>query len=361
MTDSAIDNAQPKFAMNAEGQRVFRIVTRSSQLAMVQTHEVLAMLSQRYPELAAAERFVVQKTTTVGDQRLDVPLAAIGGQGVFTKELERELYRSSADIAVHSLKDLPTQIPPGLVVAAIPSRHSRDDALVLSVRHKDSGFTMETLPAGSVVGTSSVRRIACYQRAFPHIVFKDIRGNLNTRLRKLDDGEYDGIVLATAGLRRLGWGDRISQVLPEDQYLYAPGQGALAIQCREDDEEVVNILSVLNDASARAGVQAEREFMRVLEGGCRVPIAACTTVAEGLLRVQGQVWSQDGARTIRAEVTGPLDSAASLGSSLAATLIEQGAGVILKEIKEQSHTQQKLDVDALIAAASNTSTPSTSS
>eukprot|EP00743_Colponemidia_sp_Colp-15_P004071 GILK01004393.1.p1 GENE.GILK01004393.1~~GILK01004393.1.p1 ORF type:complete len:370 (-),score=60.79 GILK01004393.1:187-1272(-) len=318
--------------MDSSSSRVFRVVTRASQLAVVQTEYVVDLLKKAWPELSH-DRLIITRMTTVGDQRTDVPLAVIGGQGVFTKELERELLANRADIAVHSLKDLPTINPPGLIIGATPVRAARGDALVLNQRLL--GHTIDTLPAGTVIGTSSLRRTALLKRRYPHLVFKDIRGNLNTRLRKLDVNEYDALILACAGLDRLGWGDRISQRLAEDDFLYAPAQGALGVQCRADDVESIQLLSRINDQLTNLCTQAERAFLRTLEGGCRVPIATCARVSEDQKSVQliGQVWNEDGSMSVRGDVSGSLEEGASLGVSLAGQLKDNGADEILREVR----------------------------
>jgi hydroxymethylbilane synthase len=233
---------------------ITRIGSRQSQLALVQTHWVQGELQKHYPD----QEFPVVTMTTQGDKILDVALAKIGDKGLFTKELEQALLRQEVDVAVHSLKDLPTQMPEGLTLGAITEREEPRDALVLHPRWQ--GTPLAELPPGTVMGTSSLRRLAQLRHRFPHLTFKDIRGNLNTRLRKLDEGEYDGLILAVAGLRRLGWGDRVSEVLEPEVSLYAVGQGALGVQCRAGDAQVLGLL---------AGVEPQRDCI-TLSGGTGV-------------------------------------------------------------------------------------------
>ncbi|MEO1134580.1 MAG: hydroxymethylbilane synthase, partial [Cyanobacteria bacterium J06639_1] len=245
--------------------RAIKIGSRKSQLAMVQTHWVQGELRRHHPD----REFEVMTMDTQGDIILDVALAKIGDKGLFTKELEVGMLERQTDLAVHSLKDLPTNLPEGLMLGAVTARENPADALVLHAKHE--GATLDTLPEGSIVGTSSLRRLAQLRHFCPHLQFKDVRGNLNTRLKKLDDGQYDAIILAVAGLERLGMGDRISQVIPSDISLHAVGQGALGIECREGDEEILNLLQPLVDVNSSRRCLAERAFLRQLEGGCQVP------------------------------------------------------------------------------------------
>ncbi|MCW6037250.1 hydroxymethylbilane synthase [Spirulina subsalsa FACHB-351] len=309
--------------------RTIRIASRKSQLALVQTYWVRDQLQQQFPD----HTFEVEMMSTQGDKILDVALSKIGDKGLFTKELEVGLLNKTADFAVHSLKDLPTRLPEGLMLGCVTERVDPADALVVAQQHKDK--QLETLPPGTVVGTSSLRRLAQLRYHFPHLEFKDIRGNLNTRLAKLDNGEYDAIILAVAGLERLGMGDRIHQVIPAEISLHAVGQGALGIECREGDTEILSILQAISHPPTTARALAERAFLRELEGGCQVPIGVNTEITGQNLTLTGMVASLDGQRLIKDEVTGPASDAEQLGINLAHQLKEQGAQEILAEIFAQ--------------------------
>jgi len=306
--------------------RTIRIGSRKSQLALVQTYWVQEQLQKLYPD----REFEVCTMSTQGDKILDVALAKIGDKGLFTKELEVAMLQQETDLAVHSLKDLPTNLPEGLVLGAVTERVNPADALVVHARHQDK--QIDTLPAGAVVGTSSLRRLAQLRHHYPHLAFKDVRGNLNTRLQKLDAGEYDAIILAFAGLQRLGMGDRIHQVLPAEVSLHAVGQGALGIECRAEDTEVLTLLKALEHQPSAWRCQAERAFLRELEGGCQVPIGVNTALEGNQLTLTGLVASLDGQRLIKDQVTGPATAAEALGLQLATQLRRQGAQEILDEI-----------------------------
>ena len=307
-------------------QRTVRIGTRKSQLALVQTYWVKAELEKHFPNID----FEVEKMSTQGDKILDVPLAKIGDKGLFTKELEVGMLNNTTDFAVHSLKDLPTNLPEGLMLGCVTKRVDPADALVVNEKHKDK--TLATFPAGSIIGTSSLRRLAQLRHHYPDLEFKDIRGNVNTRLAKLDAGEYDGIILAVAGLQRLDMSDRIHETISPEISLHAVGQGALGIECREGDEEILKILKVLEDPDSRDRTFAERSFLRDLEGGCQVPIGVNTTIDGDTLTVVGMVASLDGKQLLRDTVSGNKQDAEALGTELAGKLREQGAGEILAEI-----------------------------
>ncbi|HIK43951.1 MAG TPA: hydroxymethylbilane synthase [Leptolyngbyaceae cyanobacterium M65_K2018_010] len=306
--------------------RTIRIVSRKSQLALIQTHWVRDELQRHFPELG----FEVVTMETQGDKVLDVSLSKIGDKGLFTQELEDSMLRGDSDFAVHSLKDLPTRLPEGLMLGCITEREDPADALVIHPSHRDK--TLATLPPGAVIGTSSLRRLAQLRHHYPHLTFKDIRGNLNTRLRKLDEGGYDGIILAVAGLQRMDMGDRIHEILPADISLHAVGQGALGIECREGDEDILKLLSVLSHAPTTARCLAERAFLRELEGGCQVPIGVNTHLDEDTLTLTGLVASLDGQQLIQNTVQGPSAEAEALGTQLAQQLRAQGAQAILDEI-----------------------------
>jgi hydroxymethylbilane synthase len=306
--------------------RTVRIGSRKSQLALVQTYWVQAELKKHFPDI----EFEVHTMSTQGDKILDVALAKIGDKGLFTKELEVGMLNHDTDIAVHSLKDLPTNLPEGLMLGCVTERENPADALVVHEKHKDK--QLETLPEGAVIGTSSLRRLAQLRHHFPHLEFKDIRGNLNTRLEKLDEGGYDAIILAVAGLKRLGMGDRIHQTISPDVSLHAVGQGALGIECRDGDENILEILKVLEHTPTFQRCQAERAFLRELEGGCQVPIGVNSEVENNQLTLIGMVASLDGKRLIRDTVSGETTNAEQLGVDLAHRLREQGAKEILDQI-----------------------------
>jgi len=306
--------------------RTVRIASRKSQLALVQTYWVQGELQKHFPDIT----FEVQTMSTQGDKILDVALAKIGDKGLFTKELEVGMLNGDSDIAVHSLKDLPTRLPAGLMLGCVTEREDPADALVVHEKHKDK--QLETLPAGAIIGTSSLRRLAQLRHHYPHLEFKDIRGNLNTRLQKLDDGEYDAIILAVAGLTRLGMNDRIHQVIAPEISLHAVGQGALGIECREGDSDILEIIKVLEHAPTAQRCYAERAFLRELEGGCQVPIGVNTVINGDQLTLTGMVASLDGKRLIKDSVTGNATDAEALGIQLAHQLKDQGAQEILNEI-----------------------------
>ncbi len=309
--------------MNAS---LLRIASRRSQLAMVQTHWVRDALLQAHPDLDIR----IEAMATQGDKILDVALAKIGDKGLFTKELEAQMLVDRADIAVHSLKDLPTQLPEGLILGCVTEREDPADALVVHEKHLDK--TLETLPEGSVVGTSSLRRLAQLRHHFPYLIFKDVRGNVITRLEKLDGGEFDCLILAAAGLSRLGLADRIHQLIDPSISLHAVGQGALGIECRDGDERVLEHIKVLEHPPTARRCLAERAFLRALEGGCQVPIGVNSRFDDQALVLTGMVASLDGQRLIRDEVRGDGADPEAIGIALADALRRQGATAILEEI-----------------------------
>jgi hydroxymethylbilane synthase len=270
---------------------------------------------------------------TQGDKILDVALAKIGDKGLFTKELEAQMLVGRADIAVHSLKDLPTKLPEGLMLGCITEREDPADALVVNA--KNANHRLDTLPEGAVVGTSSLRRLAQLRHHYPHLSFKDVRGNVITRLEKLDSGDYDCLILAAAGLERLGFGNRIHQIIPGDISLHAVGQGALGIECVEGKPEVLEIIKVLEHTTTSRRCLAERAFLRELEGGCQVPIGVNSQINNEELTLTGMVASLDGKRLIRDEASGSAADPESIGIELAGKLKQQGAGDILKEIFDE--------------------------
>ncbi|MFW9263776.1 hydroxymethylbilane synthase [Nostoc sp. CALU 546] len=306
--------------------RTIRIGSRKSQLALVQTYWVQEQLQKSFPDIT----FEVHTMSTQGDKILDVALAKIGDKGLFTKELELGMLNQEIDFAVHSLKDLPTNLPEGLMLAAITERENPADALVVHEKHKDK--QIDTLPEGAVIGTSSLRRLAQLRHHFPHFTFKDVRGNLITRLAKLDAGEYDALILAAAGLERLGMSDRVHQVIPKEISLHAVGQGALGIECRADDSELLSLLKAIEHPETRDRCLAERSFLRSLEGGCQVPIGVNTEISGDNLTLTGIVASVDGQKLVKDTVTGIANNAEALGTELAELLRQQGAQEILEEI-----------------------------
>lgn len=298
------------------------IGTRDSQLAMWQAEWVQKKLQSFYPDF----QFKLVPMKTKGDKILDVPLAKIGDKGLFTKELENGLITQEIDIAVHSLKDMPTVLPEGLTISAFCEREEPRD--VYLSKH---GIKLEELPAGSLIGTSSLRRKAQLKHYRPDLNFMDLRGNLQTRWKKLMDSEMDGIVLAAAGVKRLGWEERITQILPESLMLSAVGQGSIAIEILESRSDIHELLTKLNHWATEQAVRAERALMRKLEGGCQVPIGALAQVADGQIILQGMVASLDGERLLRAEAQGTVPE--TVGIEAADRLIALGASAILAEIR----------------------------
>ncbi|XP_064157287.1 porphobilinogen deaminase-like isoform X1 [Anguilla rostrata] len=279
---------------NGTAGRVIRIGTRKSQLARIQTDSVAEKLKELNPNV----HLEIVGMSTIGDKILDTALSKIGEKSLFTKELENALERNEVDLVVHSLKDLPTTLPPGFTIGAVLKRENPHDAVVLHPKH--AGKTLETLPDKSVVGTSSLRRAAQLKRRFPHLEFKDIRGNLNTRLKKLDEkDDYAAIILATAGLRRMGWESRVSQILGPEDCMYAVGQGALAVEVRARDRDILEMVSVMHDHDTVLRCIAERAFMRQLEGGCSVPVAVHTEIKDLQLYLTGAVYSLDGSDSLK--------------------------------------------------------------
>ena len=307
---------------------LLRIASRGSELALWQTHAVAHALFDADP--AAEIRIDVIKT--VGDKILDVPLAKIGDKGLFTKELDEALLSGAADLAVHSLKDVPTRLPDGLVIAAITERADPRDVLILPPGRTGG---LATLPPGARVGTSSLRRRAQLQARRPDLEVIDLRGNLNTRLAKLDGGDYDAIILAAAGVLRLGWTDRIAESLDPADWLPAVGQGALAVVARADDQAVLQRLRPLHHEHTADAVIAERALLRALEGGCQVPIGALGGLLDGRLVLHGLVAAPDGGRILRTSLEGAPEDADALGRALAEALLLLGAGEILAQIRSE--------------------------
>lgn len=305
-------------------ERIVWLGTRGSRLARWQTDHARELLLRAWPALDARARVM----TTQGDRTLDLPLPAVGGKGVFTAELEDALLRGEIDLAVHSLKDLPTLQTPGLIIGAILERADPRDALI-----SREGYTLATLPAGAAIGTSSLRRGAQMLHIRPDLHVRDLRGNVDTRIAKaLDpDGPYDAVILALAGVQRLGRAEVAGELLPLDTLLPAPGQAAIAVQCR-DEEESRTLLAPLNHAPTIHHVTAERAFLAGLGGGCAVPVAAYAWTEDERLRLRGRVTAPDGARQVdvRGEDAATLNGAQALGARLALSALEQGARELLE-------------------------------
>lgn len=304
-------------------RRTIRIATRRSPLALWQAEHVAARLREAEPGL---ETELVQMTTQ-GDRILDAPLAKVGGKGLFVKELEQGILEGRADVAVHSMKDVPVELPEGLCIAAILTREDPRDAFV-SIRYGRP----DDLPAGARIGTSSLRRQCQIKALRPDAEIFHLRGNVNTRLAKLDIGEYDAILLAAAGLKRLGFGHRIRQELPLETSLPAIGQGAIGIECREDDADLRAVLDRLHDGDTACCVTAERAMNARLEGGCQVPIAGHAVLEQGTLFLRGLVGTPDGTLILRGESRGAAENGKALGSGLAEELLMRGADRILRAV-----------------------------
>lgn len=310
------------------------IATRQSPLALWQANFVKDTLEKLYPTM----KVELLEMVTKGDKILDTPLAKIGGKGLFVKELENALYEKHADIAVHSLKDVPMVLPEGLTLGAYLERHAPTDAFV-SNRYA----SLDELPDGAVLGTSSLRRECQIAHTKGNLIIKSLRGNVGTRLSKLDAGEYDAIILATSGLERLGLGERIRHELDDELSLPAVGQGALAIECRADDETILQLLAPLNHLATRLCVIAERAMNKTLEGGCQVPIAGFATIDGDTLSLRGRVGSIDGKTLLKSQNTITLthtaddeQNAENLGKQIAQDLLSQGADQILKEVYQNN-------------------------
>ena len=303
--------------------RALVIGSRGSKLALWQAEQARDRLLRLHPQLDV--RIEIIKTT--GDVKTE-PLAVIGGKGVFTKELEDALLERRIDIAVHSLKDLPTVLPEGLSISAICEREDPRDALVLRADAKAQ--TLEGLPDGAIVGTSSQRRVAQLRVLRSDVSVRDLRGNVDTRIRKLDEGQYDAVILAAAGLVRLGLQGRITARIPIREMLPAVGQGAIAIEARTDDEVALQATRALDHSETRLACRAERAFLRGLGGGCQLPIAAHARLHGESLELDGLVARPDGSKIVRDKITGAASEAEALGASLAATLIERGALTLLE-------------------------------
>ena len=304
-------------------EKIIRIATRRSPLALWQAEHVAERLELAFPGC----RTELVKMTTQGDKILDAPLAKIGGKGLFVKELEQGMLEGVADIAVHSMKDVPVEFPVGLHLAAILSREDPTDAFV-----SNHYLTLHDLPGNARIGTSSLRRQCQIKELYPDAEILSLRGNVNTRLSKLDAGEYDAIILASAGLKRLGMAERITQCLDARVSLPAIGQGAIGIECRIDDLEINAMLSVLHDRETGLCVTAERAMNARLNGGCQVPIAGFAELRGQQLFMRGLVGSPDGSVIYRAERADGLDKAEAIGKMIAEDLLAQGADKILQAL-----------------------------
>jgi hydroxymethylbilane synthase len=306
-------------------KNLIRIATRKSPLALWQTHHVRDALCRIYPELQVE----LVEMTTQGDKILDAPLAKIGGKGLFVKELENGLFEGQVDIAVHSMKDVPVEFPSGLILPVIMEREEPYDAFV-----SNHYSNLTALPQGAIVGTSSLRRQCQLLAQRPDLQIRTLRGNVGTRLKKLDNGDYDAIVLAAAGLKRLGMAERIREILKPDIMLPAIGQGAIGIECREDDTETQQLIAVLNHPPTQDRVKAERALNEQLNGGCQVPIAGYAEIEAERMTVRGLVGAVDGKEILHHTVQGPIDSAEALGKELATELLAQGADKLLEKLIE---------------------------
>ena len=299
------------------------IGTRSSQLALWQADYIASKLGEKYPHLTVEKKLM----TTQGDKILDAPLAKIGGKGLFTKELENAMLSGEIDLAVHSLKDMPVEVPAGLQISAITQREDPGDVLV-SPKYK----LFSQLPQGAKVGTSSLRRKAQLLSVRPDLHICDLRGNVNTRLRKLEEENFDGIILAAAGLKRLGFGDRITDILDKEVCLPAVGQGALAVETRADDQEINDLVDFLNDCNTVICTTAERSFLNRVQGGCQVPVGVYGTMQQAVLKVEGIIASLDGSKIYRDYMLGQPEEAYALGQQLADRLLEAGGRTVLAEL-----------------------------
>ncbi|MDX8240006.1 hydroxymethylbilane synthase [Acinetobacter pittii] len=303
--------------------KTLKIATRQSPLALWQAEHIRARLQELHPDLTVE----LVKFVTQGDKILDTPLAKIGGKGLFVKELEAALLDGRADLAVHSMKDVPMALPGGLTLAVICEREDPFDAFVSNQFEK-----FADLPQGAKVGTSSLRRKSQILKQRPDLQIIDLRGNVGTRLAKLDEGQYDAIILASAGLKRLGLSERIRHCLTPDISLPAVGQGALGLECRAADQDVLALIQPLLHQETDICVRAERAFNAYLEGGCQVPIAGYATLQNGKIHIEGRVGSADGQTLLRAELTDEANNAQQLGENLARNLLDQGAGELLKAL-----------------------------
>ena len=304
------------------------IATRESPLALWQAEHVQALLRDRYPE----KDVKLLGMTTKGDQILDKTLSKIGGKGLFVKELEVAMQQGAAHLAVHSLKDVPMELPESFVLAAVSSREDPRDAFV-SPRYE----TLESMPAGSVVGTASLRRELMLRSKFPHLVVKPVRGNVGTRLRKLDSGEYDALIMASAGLKRLGLEERIREIISDEISLPSPGQGALGLECLANDEKTREAVAFINDEQTRACCLAERAVSRALGGSCQVPLAAYATITDSTMRLRALIGDHTTGELVATEQTGPWTEYERLASEAVEALLKQGARRYIEKLLTNQH------------------------
>ncbi|NDI36702.1 hydroxymethylbilane synthase [Chengkuizengella sediminis] len=313
--------------------RTIIVGTRQSQLALTQTNHVIEALKEICQMHHIQAQFEIKKIVTKGDKILDVTLSKVGGKGLFVKEIEQAMLDEEIDIAVHSMKDMPSELPEGLMIGAVPKREDVRDCIV-----SRENISLSNLPKGAVIGTSSLRRASQIKSYRPDFEIKFIRGNIGTRINKLNDGEYDAIVLATAGLNRVGWQDKITEFIPTELCIPAVGQGALGIECRDDDEFIIKLLSLYNDKKTAKTVRAERAFLATLNGSCQIPVAA-----HGILQHEGEtadiqlnglVGSPDGETVIKDQIIG--NDPEKLGVQLAQILIDRGANRILDEVRGEN-------------------------
>lgn len=304
------------------------IATRESPLALWQAEHVQALLRERYPE----KDVKLLGMTTKGDQILDKTLSKIGGKGLFVKELEVAMQQGAAHLAVHSLKDVPMELPEGFVLAAVSSREDPRDAFV-SPRYE----TLESMPAGSVVGTASLRRELMLRSKFPHLVVKPVRGNVGTRLRKLDSGEYDALIMASAGLKRLGLEERIREIISDEISLPSPGQGALGLECLANDEKTREAVAFINDEQTRACCLAERAVSRALGGSCQVPLAAYATITDSTMRLRALIGDHTTGELVATEQTGLWTEYERLASEAVDALLKQGARRYIEKLLTNQH------------------------
>ncbi|MBE9580907.1 MAG: hydroxymethylbilane synthase [Proteobacteria bacterium] len=302
---------------------IIKIGTRGSALAVWQAEWVRSQLLALHPEYEVE----LVKIKTTGDKIQDVPLAQVGGKGLFVKEIETALLEGRVDLAVHSMKDMPAELPPGLCIGAVPERENPLDVLI-----SRNGHAFKDLPEGARVGSSSLRRCAQARHARPDITVHSLRGNLDTRLRKLETEGLDAIVLAAAGVKRLGLKDRITEYLPETIMLPAIGQGALSIEIREEDEAIHSLTAAMDHRDTRLAVETERAFLARLEGGCQVPIAGHAKVTENSIVLTGLVAEVDGSLLLRETISGPLEQGKKLGVEMADRLLEKGGREILEKV-----------------------------
>ncbi|OCC14892.1 Porphobilinogen deaminase [Dissulfuribacter thermophilus] len=304
---------------------ILRLGTRKSKLALTQSNWVKQEIEKRFPDVQVE----LVKVTTKGDKILDVPLAKVGGKGLFVKEIEEALLDGRIDFAVHSLKDVPTELPQGLEVSVFPEREDPRDALIA----RDGKGLME-LPPGAKVGTSSLRRMAQLRAVRPDLVIESLRGNLDTRLNKLDEGHFDAIILAAAGLKRMGLSGRITEIISPEVLLPAIGQGALGIEFRSEDHETRRILSSLSHEETTIRVRAERAFLARLEGGCQVPIGAYATIEGNELTLEGLIGDEDGKKILRMKKMGSVDDPEFIGDELGKEMLDAGGKEILEAVYE---------------------------